>query len=82
MRRTGDEGEDAGKNEVMGAQMCTGSVVGEERIGLVIAGEKESAESARTDPCGLVTGKLALSSALSALSSSARSRPGGSAAVI
>ena len=59
----------------MGIWKCMGNVVGEERTGLVIAGERKSA---RADSCGLVTGELAF---LSAWSSSARSRPGGDAAV-
>ncbi len=51
----------------MRTQKVAGNVVGEERIGLVIAGERKSA---RVDSCRLGTGRLALSSALSSASSS------------
>ena len=59
----------------MRTQKVAGSVIGEERIDLVIVSERKSAQA---DSCRPVTGRLALSSTLS---SSAHSRPGGDAAL-
>ena len=42
MRRTEDEGENADEEEGTGTQKCTGNVVAEKQIGLLLAGERKS----------------------------------------
>ena len=70
-----DEGENADQEEGLRTLKVAGSVVDEERIGLVIGGERKSA---RVNSCRLVTGIWALSLVLL---SSARIRPRGDTAV-
>ena len=64
----------AGEEDGMTTQKLAGSIAGEERIGMVIAGERKSA---RADSGRLVIGsRLALSVVSSTLSSAHCSRPG------